>query len=244
MRRNTMLPLCVITGLLMAGMLWAQERESGAQAKSKAGTEAAATTTPASTNADANANADASAKTESEERVKAIQTKGDKVSVKARAAAESKLDATTKKIDEEVAKAGDEKVAARLAAEFGMTAEAMTAEKSELNASWGNLMIAHTLAANAKNPVTVAELTQMHADGTGWGTIAAGLGLKLGEVVSGVKAEGRVAQGFAKADGKAAVIHGEGAKAGLGANAGVHAGADHGKAGAGLDTKVGVKIGH
>ena len=62
-------------------------------------------------------------------------------------------------------------------------------------------------------------------------------------VVSGVKAEGQVANGLAKADGHVSRMRGEGARAGVGSNAGVHAGlgAGHATAGAGLgvDVKVG-----
>ena len=39
----------------------------------------------------------------------------------------------------------------------------------------------------------VEQLVQMRNDGMGWGRIAAGLDLRLGSVVSAVKAEGRVA---------------------------------------------------
>src|SRR5262249_21994797 len=125
---------------------------------------------------------------------------------------------------------GEAGVADRLAAEFQTTADAMTAERAALKTSWGDLMIAHALAANAKSNLAVADLVGMHADGMGWGQIAAGLGLDLGETVSAIHAEGRVADGTAKTAGRAAVIHGEGARAGVGVNTGVALG--HGGAAA------------
>src|SRR5262249_27690436 len=136
-----------------------------------------------------------------------METRAAKVSARAKARAELRIDAAAKRVDQEAAAAGDP-VANRLASEFGMTVDALEAEKNQLGASWGQLMIAHTLMANATSGATVAQLVQLHADGMGWGQIAAGLGLKLGDVVSAVNAEQRVAAGLTKADGKAAVIHG------------------------------------
>ena len=170
---------------------------------------------------------------------KQIEAKGEKVSAKARARADAKLETTTKEVDAAAAQ-GESKVAGRLATEFGMTSDALMAEKSSTGASWGGLMIAHTLAANATTSTTVASLLSMHQGGMGWGQIAAGMGLNLGEVISAVKAEGKVAGGEAKADGKVAVIHGQGAKAGLGlgAKSGVAGGKVNATAGVGAGIKV------
>src|SRR5207302_1266263 len=101
----------------------------------------------------------------------------------------------------------------------GGTAQPMLDEQQQLDASWGALTIAHTLDANASTDLTVAQLVAMHDHGTGWGQIAAGLGLRLGDVVSAVRSEARVAAGSAAADGHVAAIHGAGARAGLGAAA-------------------------
>ena len=142
-----------------------------------------------------------------------VKQKAAKVSAKARTDADKKMDLSGKDVDRASISAGETKVAERLGTQFGMTAEAITAEKNALNTSWGNLMIAHTLAANAGGGVTAENLVQMHSSGMGWGQIAAGLGLKLGEAIRAVRAEDHVANGKAKATGKVAVIHHEGAKA-------------------------------
>jgi hypothetical protein len=163
----------------------------------------------AATSADANADAQAAFLKTKED----VRNKGAKVSADARAKAEAKLTASATAVDNDATK-GEETVASRLAAEFGMTTEALTAEKTELGVSWGQLMVAHTLMANATTQLTCQQLFDMRSD-MGWGQIAAGLGLKLGEAVSAVTSEGRVASGRVRADGKVAVIHGEGAKAGL-----------------------------
>jgi hypothetical protein len=121
---------------------------------------------------------------------------------------EAKLDATRSEVDKEAATSGDNVLAGRLATEFGMTSDALIAEKAQYNTGWGDLMIAHSLLANAKTDVTLDQLFQMRTtDQLGWGQIAHGLDLRLGDVVSAVKSEGQVAAGRAKADGKVATIH-------------------------------------
>jgi hypothetical protein len=97
---------------------------------------------------------------------------------------------------------GETPVARFLAAEFGMTEEAIITEKKDLGASWGNLTIAHTLAASDKQGMTAAQVLQLHDRGMRWGQVAAGLHFKLDDAVRAMDAEGRVARGLVKADGK------------------------------------------
>jgi len=129
-------------------------------------------------------------------------------------------------------------------------ASALAEEQTELGASCGQLMIAHTLSANSKVEVTAQQLFQLRKDGMGWGQIAAGLGFNLGDAVSAVNAEGRVAGGEARADGKVAAIGGPGARSGLGIDggAGANLGVGHGAhgvgVGAGAGLGVGIKVGH
>jgi len=108
------------------------------------------------------------------------------------------------------ASVGDTRVARFLAVEFGMSEEAIIAQKRYLGASWGNLTIAHTLAASGNHGMTVAQVLQLHDRGMGWGQVAAGLRFKLDDAVRAVDAESRVARGRMKADGKPAVIGGNG----------------------------------
>lgn len=105
---------------------------------------------------------------------------------------------------------GVTRVASFLAAEFGLSEEAITTQKEDLRASWGNLTIAHTFAASDKGGMTVAQVLQLHDRGMGWGQVAAGLRFKLDDAVRAVSAESRVARGRAKADGKTAPIGGDG----------------------------------
>src|SRR6185295_13585489 len=166
-----------------------------------------------------------------------------KTSAAARTRAEARLESSAKTVDQEGAKTA-QGVANRLSSEFELSAEALAEERQLLGVSWGQLMIAHTLAANSTSQVTVEQLIQMKKDGMGWGLIAGGLDLTMGDVVSAVNAEAGVALGRAAADGKVAVIHGPGARGGVGAGAKVGAGVgSQGKGAAvGASVDVGGKI--
>ena len=124
-------------------------------------------------------------------------------------ASDRELAAKVRDIDR--ASVGETRVARFLATEFGMSEEAVLTEKKDLGASWGNLTIAHTLAASDKQGMTAAQVLQLHDRGMGWGQVAAGLHFKLEDVVRAVNAESRVASGRVKADGKTAPIGGDGA---------------------------------
>jgi len=165
----------------------------------------AAQTTPAATATPAPASqaAAAPASTPAMDRVK---ERGMKASAKERADVEKKLDDVEKEIETEAMK-GEPAVAERIAADFGVTPDALTAEKSQYGRGWGELTVAHTLMANAKTDATISDLFGLRSQGMGWGAIAAGLDLKLGDVVPAVKSEQRVATGLDKGDGKPATIH-------------------------------------
>jgi hypothetical protein len=132
---------------------------------------------------------------------------GMKASAKERADVDKSIDDIEKGIEKETTAKGDAEVSGRIASEFGMTPDALTAERSQYGRGWGELLIAHTLLSNAKTDATLSDFFGMRSQGMGWGVIAAGLGLKLGEVIPAMKSEGRVAMGLEKGDGKPAVIH-------------------------------------
>ena len=208
--------------------------DSGSPTATPAPDANAAQTTPAPAAASATGSvaADAAVSAEAGKKVDRVKERGMKVSAKERAQVEKQLDEVEKQVENEGTSKGDAEVAGRIATEFGMTPDALTAERAQYGRGWGELVVAHTLQANAKSDVTVADLFDMRAQGMGWGQIAAGLGLKLGAVVPAVKAEGRVALGLEKGDGKVATI----AAAGMGAKA---KGAGSAKAGAKVSGKGG-----
>ncbi|TMQ57080.1 MAG: hypothetical protein E6K76_11655 [Candidatus Eisenbacteria bacterium] len=143
--------------------------------------------------------------------LEAIRTRARMLSAKQIEATEPKVDAEIKNVNTEASKEGS-KVPDRLAKQLGMTSDALAAEKAQFNAGFGELMIAHLLLSNEKSTstVTLADLFKMHEDGTGWGQIAHGMGLKLGDLVSAAKSEGRVATGKGKVDTKTPRIGPEG----------------------------------
>lgn len=190
--------------------------------------------------AEAIARAEAKAATDLQVARQAIEKRAAHVPAKALAKAEAQLQLTARRVDAGAEAQGNTVVAKRLATEFGMSTEALLAEKAALGVSWGHLMIAHALDANATTDVTVEQLITMHAEGMGWGRIAAGLGIELGSAVSSVNAEARVAQGLAKADGRVSAMRGEGARAGVRGGVTAGLGAANGRTGVGAGVGVGI----
>jgi hypothetical protein len=127
---------------------------------------------------------------------------------RSRVSADRELAAIARDIDR--ASVGETRVAGSLAAEFGGSEESMLLEKRGLGASWGDLTIAHTLAASDKLGMTAAQVLQLHDRGMGWGQVAAGLRFSLDDAIRAVRDESRVAREQVKADGKATPIRGDG----------------------------------
>ena len=174
-----------------------------------------------------------------------VRKTGATVDAKARDKFEADLNVAAKQVETDAASAGDAKVAERLGTEFGMTPDALVAERNQLGTSWGQLLIAHTLMANASTEVTAKQMFDLRTEGMGWGQIAHGLGLTLGPAISAVKAEARVARGLEKADGKVMAIKGPGSRAGAetaakaATKAGVKANAAGAKVGVGASVGAG-----
>lgn len=162
----------------------------------------------------ANANAQANA-----EVLANVRKTGATADAKVRDKFDADVTAAAKQVETDAATAGDVKIAERLGTEFGMTPDALVAERNELGTSWGQLMIAHTLMANTTSGLTARQLFDLRTEGMGWGQIAHGMGLKLGSAVTAVKGEARVARGLEKADGKVSTIQGPGSRAGADAAA-------------------------
>jgi len=125
-----------------------------------------------------------------------------------RLAADLDLAATARDIDR--ASVGETPVARFLGVEFGMSTEAILAEKRAVGASWGDLTIAHTLVASDTRCMAVSQVLHLHDLGMGWGQIVAGLRFRLDDAVKAVNAESRVARGLQKADGRIARIRADG----------------------------------
>jgi hypothetical protein len=144
-----------------------------------------------------------------------IRDQGKKLDASADKKASAAIEAAVNDVEKNVATDGDQKIAERLAGEFGVSVEMLTAEKGALKVNWGQLMLARTLLANSSTELSTRQLFDLRNEGMSWAQIASGMGLRLGDVLNAAKAEAKVAKGLSKPDGKVAVVHGSGSKAGI-----------------------------
>src|SRR5436190_11863438 len=141
----------VLCPLALAGLRLAAASHAETRAESSTHGTASSGSTSTEARATAGAHASATVDRRRRERLDAIRQKGAGVAEKDRTRAQSRMEATAWQVDESAAQNGDLKIAQRLSAEFGMSAEALLDEKNDLGVSWGRLMIAHTLAANSRS---------------------------------------------------------------------------------------------
>jgi len=252
----------VVVLLVATGAAWAQsdnpaaagKASSSAQSGTSVQGQAQPTTTPQPSDAnqpsagvqaqqETKASVSGEASADPDAALQKVRDRAQKASAKGRALVDKQLKKISADVDANAEAKGKAEAAGRVASEFGMTGDALAAETDQFNAGLGEVIIAHTLMANSKTAITMTQIFALHNEGMGWGQIAQGMNLRLGEVTSAVRSEGNVAQGLAKADGKIAMIHSGGAGAKAGANAGVNAGAHVGHEGAGTAGSVGVGAG-
>lgn len=138
--------------------------------------------------------------------LRAVRERAESMPSDARRETDKRIAITVERVNKEASDHGQTTMAARLAAEFKLTEESLLDEKAEHGLSWGEVMIAHTLLANAGAGLTIVDLAQLRREGLGWGAIAFGLQFHMEDFEDAIKAEGRVAMGLSKADGKAATI--------------------------------------
>jgi hypothetical protein len=136
----------------------------------------------------------------------AVREKAESMPSDARREIDKRIAITVERVNHEAADGGQATMTARLAAEFKLTEESLLDEKAEHSLSWGEIVIAHTLLANSGTGLTIVDLAQLRREGLGWGAIAFGLQFHMEDFEDAIKAEGRVAMGLPKADGKAATI--------------------------------------
>jgi hypothetical protein len=134
-------------------------------------------------------------------RLDAIRRRGTPLTVRMRRETESRLERAVERL-EVLARHDEGHLVRRLALEFGVTPDAWRAERTTLGASWTDLVIAHTLAANAPDGVEAADLFRLYDQGLGWSGVAYGMGLDLQRMTAAVKTECRVAAGRETADGR------------------------------------------
>jgi hypothetical protein len=131
-----------------------------------------------------------------------IRARATQIDPKEKETSEKSLKETAADVDAATAKKEKVEVAGRLAAQFGGIPELYLGERDRLKSGWGELAIAHTLLANAKTSVTIDQLYDLRQEGLGWGQIAHGLDLSVGEFVSLAHANGRSAVGAPGSEAK------------------------------------------
>jgi hypothetical protein len=145
-----------------------------------------------------------------------IRERAKQIDPKEKEMSEKSLKETAAQVDASSAKKEKVEVAGRLAAEFGGIPELYLGEHDRLKTGWGELAIAHTLLAGAKTTVTIDQLFDLRQEGLGWGQIAHGLDLNVGEFTRTAQAKGRAATGAPGSGAKSETVE---AKADMGASA-------------------------
>lgn len=115
---------------------------------------------------------------------------------------EKSLRQSAAEVDVATAKKEKVEVAGRLAAEFGGMPEQYLGEKERLKTGWGELSIAHTILSNVQTTVTIDQLYDLRQEGLGWGQIAHGFDMNVGDFVKTAHAKGRAAVGTPGAVGR------------------------------------------
>ena len=138
--------------------------------------------------------------------LRAVRQRAMSMPVDARVDMDKRIAATVERVNRRASEQGQSAVAARLAAEFSVPGEALLDVKGTHGWSWGDVMIAYTLLANTPQGVGPPDLASLRSEGLGWAAIAYGLQFRMEDFEEAVKAQGRVAMGWSKADGKAETI--------------------------------------
>jgi hypothetical protein len=139
-------------------------------------------------------------------RLNEIRERARTMAASKRASVEKELTASSKRVDTEATRIGESPVRDRIAAEFGLTPEALAAEREQFGIGWGELLIAHTLVANSKGDLTLDQVRTLRGEGLGWCQLVYGLGVNTEGFIVAMKNEVSVARGTAKPDGKPALV--------------------------------------
>jgi hypothetical protein len=136
----------------------------------------------------------------------AVRARAQMMPIDTRIDVDKRIGATVERVNRQALERGSSAMAARLSAEFSVPKEALLEEKGTLGWSWGEVMIAHTLLANTPKGMAFQDLETLRSDGLSWAAIAYGLRFRMEDFEDAIKAQGRVAMGLTKADGKSEVI--------------------------------------
>jgi hypothetical protein len=130
--------------------------------------------------------------------IRAIRQRAGSMPVDARIDMDKRIAATIERVNARAAAQSSSSVAARAAAEFSVTSEAILEEKGTHGWSWGEVLVAHTLLANSTHGLTAHDLGALREDGFGWASIAYGLRFRMEDFEDALKEQGRVAMDLGK----------------------------------------------
>jgi hypothetical protein len=231
--------------LLSVGVAMGQGTNPNVTGGGSSGTTTAGTvTTPGPVDAHGQMQAMTETEADADATLQPVRERAKKASAKTCAIVQRELAEIAKRIDDSANSAkGTATATGRIATEFGMTADAITAEQDQFEAGLGELTIAHTLKANSKTAISMDQLFQLRQEGLGWAQIAHGLNLRMSEVTPAMRSEGNVAAGVSKADGKVAMIHSN-ANVTTSTSAGIHAGPATVGTASSVGVGAGVKVGN
>jgi hypothetical protein len=188
----------------------------------------------------AQAHDEAQARADLDRTRQALKARAAKVSAKAQQKADEKFQAAMEKTNASVQADGEAAVAGRLAQEFRTDADVWISARKATGLSYGELLIAHTIAANTKG-VALSQIVALRSEGMGWAQMASGIGMDLNSAVRAVNGEMVVAQGAAKADGNVTAIRADSVPAAAGLGIGV--GANTATQGLGVNGGLGLGVG-
>ncbi len=100
-----------------------------------------------------------------------------------------RLDNSASVISSDATRMGDATFADRLGAQFGVSADVLTQQRTQFNASWGDLVVAHSIATMSRTGVTVDQIFGMRADGQSWTAIARTLRVPPGRLMTSVRTQ-------------------------------------------------------
>jgi hypothetical protein len=128
--------------------------------------------------------------------LRSIRQRAGSMPVDARIDMDKRIAATIERVNARAAAQTSSAVAARAAAEFSVTSEVILEEKGTHGWSWGEVLVAHTLLANATHGLTAQDLASLREDGFGWASIAYGLQFRMEDFEDAIKEQGRVTMGL------------------------------------------------
>ncbi|HET9253234.1 MAG TPA: hypothetical protein VFP58_14065 [Candidatus Eisenbacteria bacterium] len=100
---------------------------------------------------------------------------------------ERSLEASVDRLESDADRRGDGAAADRLAAELRVSSDLLHEQRDRFDASWGDLLIAHTLVDQSRSGASVSRVFAMRDDGMSWFQIAKSLRVPPGRLMNLVR---------------------------------------------------------